>query len=117
VEYSGGDDETAHQVGTAKRDRQRKTGAVAAAEQVHGSADDRFDEGDRVLGHEFKGDGPVDVGCVPMAPLLGCVDAEVRCERVQVGGQRTRIDSSPSWVQRDQRIALAALVVPHLHVT
>src|SRR5947209_2316954 len=86
VEYPGGEDETAHQVGAAKRDGQRKDGAVAAAEQVHGPADDRVDEGDRVLGHELKGDGPVDVGRVPMAPLFGCVDAEVLCECCQVGG-------------------------------
>lgn len=116
VEYSGGEDETAHQVGAAKRDGQRQDGAVAAAEQVHGPADDRVDEGDRVVGHELKGDGPGYVGRVPMAPLFGCVDAEVRCERFGVGGQCAGIDPGPARVQRDQRIALAALVVPHLHM-
>src|SRR6516165_2516338 len=116
VEYSGGEDQTAHQVGAAKRDGQRKGGAVAAAEQVHGLADDRFDEGGRVLCHEFKGDGPVDVGRVPMAPLFGRVDAEVLCECFQLRGQCAGIDSSPAWVQRHQRIALAALVVPHPHI-
>src|SRR5215469_133594 len=76
LEYPGGEDETAHQVGAAMRDGQREGGAVAAAEQVHGPADDGFYEGDRVLCHELKGDGAADVGCVSMAPLLGRVDAE-----------------------------------------
>src|SRR5260370_32094831 len=62
VEYAGGEYEAAHQVGAAKCDGQRKDAAVAAAEHVHRPADDRFDEVDRVLRHESKGDGAVDVG-------------------------------------------------------
>jgi hypothetical protein len=53
---------------------------------------------------------------VPVAPLFGRVDAEVLCECFEVGGQCAGIDSSPAWVKGDQRIALAALVVPHLHM-
>jgi len=48
--------------------------------------------------------------------LFGRVDAEVLCEYFQLRGQCAGIDSSPAWVQRHQRIALAALVIPHLRI-
>jgi hypothetical protein len=51
-----------------------------------------------------------------MAALFRGVDTEVPGECFQLGGQCAGIDSGPAWMQRDQRIALAALVVPHLHM-
>ena len=52
---------------------------------------------------------------VPTAPLFGCVDAEVLGACFQLRGQCAG-DTSPAWMQRDQRIALAALVIPHLRM-
>lgn len=52
----------------------------------------------------FTSDGPLDVGRVPVPPLLWGIDPEAVREGCHVGGQR------------DQRISLAVRVVPHLDI-
>jgi hypothetical protein len=116
VEDPGREHETAHQVGTAKRDGQRKDGAIAAAKQVDRPADNCLDERDCVLCHQLEGDGPLHVGRVAVSSLLGGIDLEMLREGVHVRGQRAGIHSGAARVQCDQRITVAAPVVPHLHI-
>ena len=51
-----------------------------------------------------------------MSSLFGGIDLEMLREGFHVRSQRAGIHSGAARVQRDQRITLAAGVVPHLHI-
>jgi len=53
---------------------------------------------------------------VPVSSLLRGIDLEVPREGFHGRGQRAGIHSGAARVQRDQRITLAARVVPHPHI-
>ena len=84
VENAGAEDEPAHEVGALERDQESDGRAVRVPEQGGGSADDPFEEGDRVLGHDVIGDGAVDVGCAAVAATVGAKHAEMLSEHGHV---------------------------------
>ena len=51
VEDAGGEDQAADEVGALECHEERDRHAVAVADEVGGTADDRLQEGDRVAGH------------------------------------------------------------------
>jgi hypothetical protein len=53
---------------------------------------------------------------VPVSSLLRGIDPEMLGEGFHVRGQRAGIHPGAARVQCDQRITLAAPVVPHLHI-
>ncbi len=89
-------------------------GADAVADEMRGSNDDCVEELDGVLGEGRVRERPVDIGGVAVAAQIEREHTEPGSERFDVLIEAAGVDDAT--VQQDERLALAALVVPGLHV-
>ena len=114
VEDPGGEHQPADQVGTGQRDQQGHRHPVAVADQVGRPADDLFQEGDRVLGHQLVGERAGDVGGAAVAAPVGPQDPEVFDQAGEVALEGAPVGAPR--VQQHQRRPVAILLVVGAHL-
>ena len=114
VEVRPDGDELADEVGAPKGDVEADVAAVAPPDEIDRTVGDRFDERDRVGGHQLVAH-VADIGGVAVTPLLREQQPTTGAQRLDlhrpgVGGAHAAVEQHGG-----RAVASALLVEPHLH--
>src|SRR6266849_5402263 len=114
MEHAADEDQAAEQVRSAEGGMEGDAGADAVTDDVRRSTDDGVDEVDRVLRQRLVRERSFDIGGMAVTTQIQSEHPKPCRQGLDIRLEEAGVDHAA--VQQDERLAVAALVIPGLHV-